>query len=47
MKKVLSLTRIAKNIAPLIKESSNLQDLIAQTLRTHCVSVRLNNVVAH
>lgn len=43
MKKVLSLSRIAKNIAPLIKESSNLQDLIAQTLRTHCVSVRLNN----
>ncbi|NIG35503.1 hypothetical protein C1Y43_15105 [Pantoea sp. ICBG 828] len=34
---------MAKNIAPLIKESSNLQDLIAQTLRTHCVSVRLNN----
>ncbi|NIG81768.1 hypothetical protein F3J34_50520 [Klebsiella sp. Ap-873] len=36
--------RIAKSIfAPVIEQSSNLQDLIPQTLRTHCVSVRLNN----
>lgn len=39
-----SMPRIAKSIvAPVIKQSSNLQDLIPQTLRTHCVSVRLNN----
>ncbi|AVO80482.1 hypothetical protein DA103_19445 [Enterobacter cloacae] len=28
---------------PVIKQSSKLPDLILQTLRTHCVSVRLNN----
>jgi polyphosphate kinase len=38
-----SMLRIAKSIAPLIKQSSNLQDSIPQTLRTNCVSVRLNN----
>ena len=38
-----SMPRISKSIAPLIKQSSNLQELIPQTLRTHCVSVRLNN----
>ncbi|MCT9903015.1 hypothetical protein N7547_12880 [Escherichia coli] len=37
------MPRISKSIAPLIKQSSNLQELIPQTLRTHCVSVRLNN----
>ena len=44
MEKQLSMPRFAKSIiAPVIKQSSNLQDLIPQTLRTHCVSVRLNN----
>ncbi len=43
MEKQLSMPRIAKSITPVIKQSSNLQDLIPQTLRTHCVSVRLNN----
>ena len=38
-----SMPRISKSIAPLIKQSSNLQELLPQTLRTHCVSVRLNN----
>lgn len=43
MEKQLSMPHIAKSIAPVIKKSSNLTDLIPGTLRTHCVSVRLNN----
>ncbi|MGC0867809.1 UNVERIFIED_ORG: hypothetical protein C7430_101941 [Pantoea agglomerans] len=43
MKKQLTMLCIAKNNTHVIKQSSNLQDLIPQTLRTHCVSVRLNN----
>ncbi|AYP22250.1 hypothetical protein [Pantoea agglomerans] len=47
MEKKLSMPRILKSIAPVIKQSSNLQDPIPQTLRTHCVSVRLNNAELH
>ncbi|EDX9712996.1 hypothetical protein GRZ46_000002 [Salmonella enterica subsp. salamae] len=37
------IPRLAKSVAPSIKQSSNLTNLIPETLRTHCVSVRLNN----
>ena len=43
MEKQLPIPRIAKSIAPLIKQSSNITNLIPERLRTHCVSVRLNN----
>lgn len=43
MEKQVSMHSIAKSIAPVIKQSSNLQDLISQTLRTHSASVCLNN----
>ncbi|EOV6158888.1 TPA: hypothetical protein ACOEER_002674 [Enterobacter ludwigii] len=33
---------IANNITPLSNESSNFASLLPKTLRTHCVSVRLN-----
>lgn len=36
------IPRVAKSINPSIKQSSNLTNLIPETLRTHCVSVRLN-----
>lgn len=38
-----SMPRIVKSITTVIKQSSNLTNLIPDTLRTHCVSVRLNN----
>ncbi len=38
-----SMPRIVKSITTVIKQSSNLTNLIPETLRTHCVSVRLNN----
>ncbi|ENM0185952.1 TPA: hypothetical protein M5K08_004986 [Klebsiella pneumoniae] len=37
------MPRIVKSITTVIKQSSNLTNLIPETLRTHCVSVRLNN----
>lgn len=37
------IPRVGKSIVPLIKSSSNLTNVIPETLRTHCVSVRLNN----
>lgn len=43
MEKKLSMQRIAKSINPEKKQSLNLTNLIPETLRTHCVSVRLNN----
>lgn len=43
MEKQLPMPRIAKSIAPVIKQSSNITNLIPERLRTHCVSVRLNN----
>ncbi|HBW3471050.1 hypothetical protein JVW48_16700 [Klebsiella pneumoniae] len=43
MENKLPIPRLAKSIAPSIKQSSNLTNLIPETLRTHCVSVRLNN----
>lgn len=43
MEKKLSMQRIAKSNIPTIKQSTKRPDLIPQTLRTHCVSVRLNN----
>lgn len=43
MEKQLPIPHITKSIAPVIKQSSILTDLIPETLRTHCVSVRLNN----
>ncbi|EPD5031599.1 hypothetical protein ACSAY5_002430 [Escherichia coli] len=38
-----SMPRIVKSITTVKKQSSNLTNLIPETLRTHCVSVRLNN----
>lgn len=38
-----SMPRIVKNIPPVIKQSSNLTNIVHDSLRTHCVSVRLNN----
>lgn len=38
-----SMPRIVKNITPVIKQSSNLTNIVPDSLRTHCVSVRLNN----
>lgn len=38
-----SMPRIVKSITTVIKQSSNLTNLAPETLRTHCVSVRLNN----
>ena len=43
MEKQLPMQRIPKSNIPVVKQSSKLPDLIPQTLRTHCVSVRLNN----
>lgn len=43
MVKQISKPRFTKSNIPVIKQSSNLPDLIIQSLRTHCVSVRLNN----
>lgn len=43
MDKQTTMSCIANNITPLSNESSNFTSLIPQTLRTHCVSVRLNN----
>ncbi|ELM8238438.1 hypothetical protein Q2P89_002780 [Escherichia coli] len=37
------MPRIVKSITTVKKQSSNLTNLIPETLRTHCVSVRLNN----
>lgn len=37
-----SMPRIVKSITTVKKQSSNLTNLIPETLRTHCVSVRLN-----
>lgn len=38
-----SMPRIVKNITPVIKQSSNLTNIVPDSLTTHCVSVRLNN----
>lgn len=38
-----SMPRIVKNITPVIKQSSNLTNIVPDSLRTYCVSVRLNN----
>lgn len=43
MEKQSPMPRIAKSIAPVIKQSSTLTYLIPERLRTHCISVRLNN----
>lgn len=43
MEKQSPMPRIAKSISPVIKQSSKLTNLIPERLRTHCVSVRLNN----
>ncbi|EKN4691343.1 hypothetical protein JE934_001371 [Yersinia ruckeri] len=37
------MPRIANSITPLLNQSSNLTSLMQKTLRTHCISVRLNN----
>lgn len=39
----ISKPRFTESNIPVMKQSSNLPDLIIQSLRTHCVSVRLNN----
>ncbi|HGD7517607.1 hypothetical protein [Klebsiella pneumoniae] len=38
-----SMPCIVKNITPVIKQSSNLTNIVPDSLRIHCVSVRLNN----
>lgn len=38
-----SMPRSVKNITTVIKQSSNLTNIVPDSLRTHCVSVRLNN----
>lgn len=43
MEKKPSMPDIAKSIRPAIKQSSSLNNLIPEKIRTHCVSVRLNN----
>lgn len=43
MEKKLSMQHIDKSITPVIKQSSSLTNLTPEILRTHCVSVRLNN----
>ncbi len=43
MVKQISKPRFTESNIPVMKQSSNLPDLIIQSLRTHCVSVRLNN----
>lgn len=37
------MQRIAKSNMPVVKQSSNLANIVSDSLRTHCVSVRLNN----
>lgn len=43
MKQYPSIYQLSKNITFPVKQSSHQSDLTPQTLRTHCVSVRLNN----
>lgn len=43
MDKQPTMSCIADNISPLSNESSNFTSLLPNTLRTHCVSVRLND----
>lgn len=43
MDKQPTMPRIANSITPLLNQSSNLTSLMQKTLRTHCISVRLNN----
>ena len=43
MDKQTTMSCIANNITPLSNESSNFTSLMPKTLRTHCVSVRLND----
>ncbi|HFU6593129.1 TPA: hypothetical protein ACQJYA_004697 [Klebsiella variicola] len=43
MEKKLSMQHFDKSIPPVIKQSSSLTNLTPEILRTHCVSVRLNN----
>lgn len=38
-----SMPCIVKSIPSVIKQSSNLTNIVPDSLRTHCVSVRLNN----
>lgn len=43
MEKQLSIQCIPKSNIPVIKQSSNLTNIVPDYLRTRCVSVRLNN----
>ncbi len=43
MKNELLMENITNTPPPVIKKPSNLTNFIPETLRTHCVSVRLNN----
>lgn len=47
MVKQISKPRFTESNIPVMKQSSNLPDLIIQSLRTHCVSVRLNDTELH
>lgn len=47
MKKKLPIFHIGTSTTPVIEKSSNVTNLIPQMLRTHCVSVRLNDTELH
>lgn len=47
MDKQPTMPRFANSFTPLINQSSNLTSLMQKTLRTHCVSVRLNDTELH
>lgn len=47
MDKQPTMPRFANSFTPLINQSSNLTSLMQKTLRTHCISVRLNDTELH
>ncbi|ECC3607670.1 hypothetical protein AA23_25225 [Salmonella enterica subsp. enterica] len=47
MEKKLPIFHIGTSTTPVIEKSSNVTTLIPQMLRTHCVSVRLNDTELH
>ncbi|WP_214241078.1 MULTISPECIES: hypothetical protein [Klebsiella/Raoultella group] len=47
MEKKLPIFHIGTSTKPVIEKSSNVTNLIPQMLRTHCVSVRLNDTELH
>lgn len=43
MKKQLSIPRVGLSTSALIKQHSNLTNIVPDSLRIHCICVRLNN----